>query len=100
MVGLFYTVDLCANAEMARYNSGLVGRYLVELVCEKHRNNNCSQAACEIALQKFSAETVAITKHRVAERISPEIVLMNRSNPFHALCGSRYWSFPKLRGKV
>jgi hypothetical protein len=97
MAGLFYTVDFCANEEMARADPSLVERYLVELVCEEHSNTDGPQVACKIVLQSFNAKMVAITKYRVAERVSPEIVPTNRSNPFLAPCGCRFWSLPKLR---
>jgi hypothetical protein len=97
MAGLFYTVDLCADAEMARTNPSLVERYLVELVCDEHSNTDGEQAACKIALQNFNAQTVANTRYQVAERVSPEIVPTNRSNQSLAPCGCRFWLLPKVR---
>jgi hypothetical protein len=92
MAGLFYSVDLSANSEMAR-DSRYVEKFLVELVCEKHSDQryDCRNSACEIAMKTRNAETVTIIAYQVAVRVIP--VPTNHGEGFKAPCGCRAWHF-------
>jgi len=97
MAHWLYVVHLAQNEEIARY---AVDRLLVQLICEDHqkvefREESRKASACEIALdavkERYRAEDVPITRHKIATRY-PDRILTNLGGAhFTAPCGCRVW---------
>lgn len=99
MFDYFYTVDLSGDEELAR-TANYVDKFLVELVCEDHRNENRDESARGKAAAEIAA---GATKNRYG-LVGTENVGYNRASRydgkipsnigearFTAPCGCRAW---------
>ena len=99
MADYFYAVDLSRNEELARTPS-YVDKFLVELVCEDHRNENRHESdrenkACEIAVdatkERYGLLGTENVGYKKANRYGASIPGNVGEPRFRAPCGCRVW---------
>jgi hypothetical protein len=100
MADLFYVVQLARNEDIARHYPRGVEKWLIQLICEDHRN--ASEAirealACEIAIsfveRRWGSEQAATIGHKeVLHRYSGELSTKFGDATYIAPCGCRGWA--------
>ena len=99
MADYFYTVELSKNEELSR-TQNYVDKFLVELVCDKHRSQNHDEtiredAASEIAVSATKERyglvgTENVGYHR-ASRFGDKIPTNIGEERYKGPCGCRAW---------
>lgn len=99
MADYFYTVELSKNEELSR-TQNYVDKFLIELVCDEHRNKNHDEtvredAASEIAVSATKERyglvgTENVGYHR-ASRFGDKIPTNIGEERYKGPCGCRAW---------